>query len=278
MEHRIEHRIAPGRLRIGDFNLYYERVGAGPALVFLHGLGGNHLSWWQQVPYFMRWFECITLDQRSFGLSPDPDNSFNAAHSSDLARLLDALRIEKAVLVGQSMGGWTIVGCAIEHPERVAAMVMADTHGGIFTPAMAESFARRTIRPLSEPVAIGALPTYAADYFPRRPEMAFLYDSLRIFGAQPPPDAMARLAARSYDLARARERLTMPILCLAGEEDALIPPAALKILAETALPNARFAAVPHCGHSVYFERPEIFNQLVLGFLREIGYGAKEELR
>ncbi len=278
MENQIEHRIAPGRLRIGNFQLYYERVGSGPAMVFLHGLGGNHLSWWQQVPYFMRWFECITVDQRSFGLSPDPDNLFNSAHSSDLAHLLDELRIEKAVLVGQSMGGWTIAGYAIEHPDRIAAMVMADTHGGIVTPQMAETFARITIRPLSMPAPIGAMPTYAADYFARRPEPAFLYDSIRIFGAQPPPDAMPRLAARRYDPAKARERLTMPILCLAGEEDALIPPAALKILAETVLPNARFATVPHCGHSIYFECPEVFNHLVLGFLREIGYGAKTESR
>ena len=68
----MEYRITPGRLEIGKFSLYYERVGAGAPIVFLHGLGGNHLSWWQQVPYFMRSFECVTLDQRSFGLSPDP--------------------------------------------------------------------------------------------------------------------------------------------------------------------------------------------------------------
>src|SRR5215470_7349919 len=81
----MEARITPGRLEIGRFSLYYERAGAGSALVFLHGLGGNHLSWWQQVPYFMRWYECITLDQRSFGLSPDPDGTFNRAHPSDLS-------------------------------------------------------------------------------------------------------------------------------------------------------------------------------------------------
>src|SRR5271154_5548545 len=132
----MEYRITPGRLDIGKFSLYYERVGAGAPLVFLHGLGGNHLSWWQQVPYFMRSFECITVDQRGFGLSPDTDGSFNRAHSSDLGALLDHLKIGKAVLIGQSMGGWTIVGYALEHPERVTAMVMCDTPGGVFTPEM----------------------------------------------------------------------------------------------------------------------------------------------
>jgi 3-oxoadipate enol-lactonase len=147
----MEYRITPGRLEIGKFLLYYERVGAGAPIVFLHGLGGNHLSWWQQVPYFMRSFECVTVDQRGFGLSPDPDGLFNRAHASDLGALLDHLKIDKAVLIGQSMGGWTIVGYALEHPERVAAMVMADTPGGIFTPEMKFETPR-------EPLAVDASP------------------------------------------------------------------------------------------------------------------------
>jgi 3-oxoadipate enol-lactonase len=267
----MEHAIRTGRVEIGGFSLYYERVGSGPAIVFLHGLGGNHLSWWQQVPYFMRWYECITLDQRGFGLSPDPDGSFNDAHPSDLAHLLDELRIGKAALVGQSMGGWTIVGYAIEHPERVPAMVIADTLGGIFTPAMAEQFAREGMRPIAQPTPIGAMPTYARDYFTRAPEMAFLYDDLMILGARPPADARARIGARRYELARVREQLMMPILCMVGEEDELIPPAAIQAMAKE-LPDARVVTVPSCGHSIYFERPEVFNQSVRDFLRSIGYG------
>jgi 3-oxoadipate enol-lactonase len=267
----MEYRIRPERLDIGGFKLYYERVGEGPALVFLHGLGGNHLSWWQQVPYFMRWYECITLDQRSFGLSADPDGTFASAHPDDLARLLDHLKIERAALVGQSMGGWTIVGYALEHRERVAAMVMADTPGGIIVPENAPLRPPPAAALTGPPPAIGELPTYARDYFARRPEFAFLYDELRILGARPPDDAMPRIGAIRYDIARVRERLTMPVLCMAGEQDALIPPQVVRNIAK-ALPNARFATVPDCGHSIYFERPEIFNQLVRDFLREVGYG------
>src|SRR5215469_15468456 len=170
----MEYRITPGRVEIGKFTLYYERVGAGAPIVFLHGLGGNHLSWWQQVPYFMRSFECITVDQRGFNLSPDPDGVFNQAHSSDLAALLDHLKIGKAVLVGQSMGGWTIVGYALEHPERVAALVMADTPGGIFTPemdALMEKIRSGGRGPL-QAASIGSLLTYAKDYFARNRELA----------------------------------------------------------------------------------------------------------
>jgi 3-oxoadipate enol-lactonase len=265
----MEYRITPGRLEIGKFSLYYERVGAGAPIVFLHGLGGNHLSWWQQVPYFMRSFECVTVDQRSFGLSPDPEGLFNRAHASDLGALLDHLKIETAVLIGQSMGGWTIVGYALEHPERVAAMVMADTPGGIFTPDM--KFERSAApMPVDATPPIGSLPTYAADYFIRRPELAFLYDEIRIHGARPPADAGIRIFAQRHNLAAVRERLTMPILCMVGEQDTLIKPEIVRSLA-SALPDARVRTVPGCGHSIYFENPDVFNQLVRDFMLDVGY-------
>ncbi|MGH7864412.1 MAG: alpha/beta fold hydrolase, partial [Candidatus Binataceae bacterium] len=264
-----EYRTTAQRLQIGKFSLYYERTGAGRPLLFLHGLGGNHLSWWQQAPYFMRWYECITVDQRGFGLSPDPDDLFNRAHASDLARLLDHLKIDKAVLIGQSMGGWTIVGCALEHPDRVAAMVMCDTPGGIFPPGV--GLERPRVSALAEPnPPIGSMPTYAADYFARRPELAFLYDELRILGARPPADALERIRTMRYDLDAVRTRLTMPVLCLAGEDDVLISPKMVAAIAKM-LPRARMATVPDCGHSIYFEKPAIFNQLVRDFLNEIGY-------
>lgn len=269
----MEHAIRPGRLEIGKFSLYFERLGRGPALVFLHGLGGNHLSWWQQVPFFMRWYECVTLDQRSFAGSPDPDGLFNGAHHSDLGRLLDRLDIARAVLIGQSMGGWTCVGYALEHPERVAAMVMADTTGGITTAETAEFMRNRPAVRLDSEPAIGRLPTYAADYFIRAPQMAYLYDALRLLGARPPADAAARIGARRFDIAQVREKLTMPVLCLVGEEDVLLPPALIEKVS-SALPNATLKTVPHCGHSIYFERAEVFNQLVLEFLRAMGWGAR----
>src|SRR5271170_4181730 len=222
-----EARLIPGRLPIGKFQLYYERAGNGPAIVFLHGLGGNHLSWWQQMPYFMRWFDCITVDQRSFGLSPDPDGTFCDAHASDLGALLDHLKIDQAVLVGQSMGGWTIVGYALEHPDRVVAMVMADTPGGIITPEM-KFETPRTPLPVDASPPIGSLPTYAADYFSKHPELAFLYDEVRTLGARPPADAGKRIVTLRYDLAAVKSRLTMPILCMVGEEDTLIRPAVIK--------------------------------------------------
>jgi pimeloyl-ACP methyl ester carboxylesterase len=147
-------------------------------------------------------------------------------------------------------------------------MVMADTPGGIFTPDM--KFERSTPLPADPNPPIGSLPTYAADYFARRPELAFLYEEIRIHGARPPADAALQLFAQRYDPALARQRLTMPILCMVGEEDTLIRPEIVRALA-AALPDARVRTVPGSGHSIYFENPAVFNQLVRDFLVEVGY-------
>ena len=88
------------------FRLYYEDTGGNaPAVLFLHGAGGNHLSWWQQVPVFAGEYRCVTVDQRGFGQSPDAAGGPGpAALATDALALLDHLGIARAAIVAQSMG------------------------------------------------------------------------------------------------------------------------------------------------------------------------------
>src|SRR5437016_7563426 len=113
------------------FRLYYEDTGGpGPALLFLHGAGGNHLSWWQQVPVLAEEYRCVTVDQRGFGQSPDVAGGPGpAALATDALALLDHLGIARAALIAQSMGGWAAVGAAVRAPEQFWAIVMANTVG-----------------------------------------------------------------------------------------------------------------------------------------------------
>src|SRR5262247_2138172 len=116
-----------------DFRLYYEDTrGAGPTILFLHGAGGNHLSWWQQVPVFAEEYRCVAVDQRGFGQSPDVAcGPGPAALATDAIALLDHLGIARAALVAQSMGGCAAVGAAIHAPERFWAVVLANTVGNL---------------------------------------------------------------------------------------------------------------------------------------------------
>src|SRR2546427_12827065 len=90
------------------FRLYYEDTGGvGPTILFLHGAGGNHLSWWQQVPVFAEEYRCVTMDQRGFGQSPDVAGGPGpAALATDAVALLQHLRLAQAAGVAQSMGRW----------------------------------------------------------------------------------------------------------------------------------------------------------------------------
>src|SRR5579863_492139 len=121
--------------KLGDFSLYYEVHGSGPAVVLAHGAGGTHMSWWQQVPVLSQKYKCITIDHRTLGYSRDVKGGpGRRAFVPDLTGLLDHLGIQKTALVGQSMGGTTVLGFASAHPDRVSALIMSDTTGGYTSP------------------------------------------------------------------------------------------------------------------------------------------------
>ena len=250
-------------------DLYYEEHGpsGAPAIVFAHGAGGNHLSWWQQVPAFMDRYRCVTFDHRGWGQSRANDAIGGPAFAGDLKALLDHLSIERATLVAQSMGGWTSLNFAVANPDRVERLLMADTHGGLSSPEVETALkaAREAPPPqLPEGVHIAAGPTMAAE----QPSLAFLYAQMDALN--PPRDRaalMAHLASIGEPSAEAVAPLPFPVLFLAGEEDPLIPPPVIEAAAEC-FENARVVRVPRTGHSVYFERPARFNELLAGFLDE----------
>ena len=110
---------------VNGVELYYESHGEGPAVVFAHGRGGNHLSWWQQVPVLAKDFRCVTIDHRGWGSSKDaPNGPGRDAFVEDLKQLLDLLEVEQTFLVAQSMGGLTCLGFALAYPERVLGLVL----------------------------------------------------------------------------------------------------------------------------------------------------------
>jgi 3-oxoadipate enol-lactonase len=251
--------------------LHYETHGTGPALVFAHGLGGGHLSWWQQVPHFRDRYTCVTFDHRGFGLSRDrPAGPGPDAFVDDLAALVEHLGLADLRLVAQSMGGWTCLGYALRHPERVRALVMASTTGTLDDPETLRIFrAHGAARPEAALVARGIHPACGERMAREQPALHFLYRGLDALSHDLDKDAVRRKLVRMRTTPReAVAALRIPVLCLAGEEDAVIPPAAVAVLASI-IPGARLARVPEAGHSVYWERAAVFNRLVDDFLRDV---------
>ena len=256
-----------GRLRRSDAELYYEVVGEGPAVVFAHGLGGNHLSWWQQIAHFAGTHTCIAFAHRGFPPSSAvPGNRAPDAYADDLAALIDELRVENVALVGQSMGGWTCLEYALREPKKVRALVMASTSGTIDYNQLGDSsiaeWSRRAPGALAELQKLGVHPAAGGRMAREQPALAQLYWQI----AEMAPAAFREQVRERILQLRNRPptllaQLPMPVLFITGDEDWVFPPAAGPAFAALA-PKGRAVRVPGAGHSVYFERAAQFNQLL----------------
>ena len=249
-------------------SIYYEVAGRGGVpLVLSHGAGGNHAVWYQQVTPFARDRMVVTWDHRGFGRSTDRSGrSGPDAAVADLLAVLDQVRVGSADLVGQSMGGWTVVGAALARPGLARSLVLADTLGGFTSDRISD---RLTARPATAGYStaaglLGRHPALGDRFCELHPEQAHLYQCLGRMGSADPAVILPRLVAATRDASEAA-RLTMPVLCIVGQEDPLFPPAAVRALCDL-LPDARVVEIPGCGHSPYFEAPEAWNSALHQFL------------
>jgi len=250
--------------------------------VFAHGAGGNHISWWQQVPVFSRRYRCITFDHRGWGLSLDGDDRGPASFVSDLQSLINHLGLNEMFLVGQSMGGLTCLGVAIAKPERVRGLVMANTFAGMRREVWlaSDDNLRAVVQSIwqrrREDSVKRALDREFANSHKDR---AFLYKQIRMLNEEGPSrlqteSQVQRLRAleRTPDIGSTREALASmhtPVLFIGGEHDEVMPVSLMEV-ARGLIPSAQMAVIPNCGHSAYFEQPEVFNKLVLDFFASCG--------
>jgi 3-oxoadipate enol-lactonase len=264
---------------VNGIDLYYEDHGKGFPVVFAHGAGGNHLSWWQQVPALSRHYRCITYDHRGWGLSEDRDDRGPEAFVDDLRALLDHLEIAEAVLAGQSMGGYSCLSIALSEPARVKGLLLANTFAGmrreVWLAASEEK--REGARAIwDRRRANGVKRALAPDFARRHKERAFLYKQIRLLNEHGPNRLDSahqvqrfRALERQLETSASREQLAalpMPVLFIGGEHDEVMPVSLMEI-AHSLLPDSRMIVVPATGHSVYFEAPEIFNDIALEFIQ-----------
>jgi 3-oxoadipate enol-lactonase len=257
--------------RINGIELYYETHGEGPAVVLAHGAGGNHLSWWQQIPILSQHFRCVTFDHRGFGSSRDlPDGPGADAFIEDLRQLLDHLGIERTALLAQSMGGWTTLGFASKYPDRVSALALCDTTAGIDDAEVAREMKSLQAN-MPRPLTVVLQRAYSAQFPQREPARCFLYQQISGLNVHVPTDLLTKLMAMRHRVEPLIDR-RIPTMLLVGEEDALTPARTMELMARR-VPHARFVKVPGAGHSVYFEQPDEFNRIVMEFLGAAVAGA-----
>ena len=251
---------------VNGIDLYYESHGAGNPLVFIHGSGGNHASWYRQLPVFSKSHRCITFDQRGFGNTEDKDGRGRSAMVDDLAGLLDQLEIGRAVVVAQSLGGGAGIGFACRHPERVAGLVMCDTLVGIRLPrelaAIMSETNKRTAGLSQVERVLGPLTRE------RSPEMALLYTQLASFNNYRVGTIPGEF--QPVDLAEIGDA-GVPLLFVLGTDDILFPPDCIRRV-HALLPGSELLEIPEVGHSAYFEDAPTFNRHLGAFLARLKFG------
>jgi 3-oxoadipate enol-lactonase len=254
-----------GTVASGGEEIYYESAGDGDAVVLCHGLGGNHAVWYQQVPVLAQTHRVVTWDQRGFGMSTNRANDAGpAAAVQDLTALLDHLSIDRAHVIGQSMGGWAVMGFATTSPGRVTSLVVCDSTAGVWTDAIGAIFAGRE-RPAAPQPLIGEHSAIGDSLRERDLVQAFLYQQVGGFRTGiDDAEMVSRLFATRYasdDVAA----LSMRVLLVVGGDDQLIPPAVMREVANV-VPNEGLVEIDDAGHSPYFEQPAAWNDAVASFI------------
>lgn len=263
-----------GTLKRPFGNLHYEVTGSGPALIFAHGLGGNQMSWWQQVAHFAPSYTCVAFAHRGFAPSdPVPDGPDPGDFAGDLSALIEELGFADVRLVGQSMGGWTMLDYAIASPSRVKALVLSSTSGTIDRRGADPSGGTRydawqsdADSKVAAGLREGIHPAIGITGAARLPALHLLYKSIdEMAGALDKERVRAGLRRTAQRTLDALADFRVPTLLLAGAEDVVFPPFLASAIAAR-LPCARAHVIPDTGHSPYFEQAATFNRLVEDFL------------
>lgn len=266
-----------GRLRVDGADIHYEVCGRGPAVVFAHGLGGSHISWWQQVAHFSAHHACLTFAHRGFAPSSvDAGPIDPARYADDLCALLDHLAIERAHLVGQSMGGWTMVEFALRHPQRVRSIVLSATTGSIdpacldgFDHAAGAGWKQEAGLAVAQCRAVAVHPAAGQRMAREQPALHQLYQHIDELSRGLDKEALrVRLQAMRVRAPADLAATKLPVLLVSPDEDIVIAPLTLRSLA-AAIPGARLVTIEQTGHSPYFERASVFNRCLDDFFQLI---------
>jgi 3-oxoadipate enol-lactonase len=241
--------------------------GNGPGVAFVHGSGGHHAAWWQQVTALRSDYTVITMDLRGFGCSRWDAEHDSTAFPGDVIAVLDAVAAaggpDRAVLVGQSIGAAAVLRAALDRPDRAAGVVLAHSLGGLRHPELAKLVKADRADAEKLPVLDRLL---TPEFRARHPDLAFLFQQMGTFNTA----KMADLRNLGSDGPTLDElgATPFPVLLLAGEKDSVLSPSTVRRAGEL-LPQARVEIVPGAPHSMYWETPSLFNDAVGRFLADV---------
>jgi pimeloyl-ACP methyl ester carboxylesterase len=251
--------------------LAYDIAGAGPLIVFLHGVGGNRSNWNGELDgRLAREFCCVAWDARGYGASDDPDRPLVFEHfGDDLAALLDHLGAERAHLVGLSMGGHIAQSFCLSRPGRVATLTLASSSAGasLLTSVEREEFLAIRLRPLENGKTMRDIAPGLVDVLAGSRAGPEVRERLRasMEALRPEPYKAALRALVTTDFRSQLDRITVPTLVVVGSDDRVLPEELSRYLAAH-IRGSRFERFIGAGHLCNIEAPEEFAAALADFL------------
>jgi pimeloyl-ACP methyl ester carboxylesterase len=263
--------------------IYYEEAGKGIPIVFVHEFAGDYRSWDDQMRHFSRGYRCITMSARGYPKSDVPTDEKLYGQSfftSDVVAVMDAAKVDKAHVVGLSMGGFATLMVGIEHPHRVRSLVPAGAGTGSDR-AKRDEFVKEYLATADYFVATGKLDGEAMGISPSRVQLqnkdpqgwARFAAHLSEHSAVGSANTLRRVQAGRgslYDFEAKLKALTLPTLLMVGDEDE--PCLDVNLWMKRLMPTAQLVVLPGSGHAINLEEPLLFNLLVERFINSVDLG------
>lgn len=261
--------------------LYYEEAGSGTPILFVHEFGGDWRSWEPQMRYFTRRYRCITFSARGYlpsDVPTEPERYSQDIAVSDMVDVLDGLGIEKAHIVGLSMGGFATLHFGLHHPDRSLSLVVAGAGYGAekehedyfrnvsrevarcFEEQGAQTFSRTYATAASRIVFQLKDPRGWAEFATQLGEHSSQGSALTMRGVQAQRPSI-------YDLEPELSQMQVPLLVVVGDEDDhCIQPG---VFLKKTVPASGLLVLPKTGHTLNLEEPALFNLFVSDFLATV---------
>ncbi len=264
--------------------LWYEETGAGQPIVFVHEFAADHRSWEPQMRHFGQRYRCITYGARGYPPSdvPEKPESYSQNRATDdIAAVMDHLRLDKAHVVGLSMGGFATLHFGFRHPQRALSLTVAGCGYGAEKDQQARF--RSEVETVAKALKDEGMAKFAEKYaygptrvqFENKDPRGFAQFKKELAEHSALGSANTQIGVQGqrpslYDLLDKMRALTIPTLILTGDEDwpCLTP----SILMKREIPSAALAVMPNCGHTINIEDPDQFNRLVGDFIGQVEAG------
>ena len=265
--------------------LYFEEVGSGIPIVFVHEFAGDYRSYEMQLRYFGQRYRCIAYNARGYPPSDVPQDGARFSQErarDDIRSVLDALEIDKAHIVGLSMGGFATLHFGFTYPERARSLVVAGCGYGAApekraqfaeeAEAVAAQFEQQGMSKVAQGYALGPTRVQLQNKDPRG--WTEFVDQLREHSTEGATLTMRGVQKRRpslFDLVEQMKTITVPTLIMTGDED--WPCLEPGLLMKQTIPTAALIVMPNAGHTINLEDPGAFNQHLVDFFHAVDVGA-----